>query len=125
MSSSINERAISMTSLTAEVSRRVAGWRPASTIVGGRRRGSAHVNRVLRHQWNPIGITMPDDEYSNYAGTVGRLLREGASTEEIAAFLASARERTGFERNKVDARADRRVATSLHGWYGREMRETE
>jgi hypothetical protein len=44
-----------------------------------KQRGRSHVNRVLRDDWNPIGWQVPEDEYAGYAGTVGRMLREGTS----------------------------------------------
>jgi hypothetical protein len=79
--------------------------------------GSEHINRVLHDDWNPIGFEMPADEYSTYAGTVGRLLREESSADDIAAFLGSARRRMGLEHQDVDVQTDRRIATSLGAWY--------
>ncbi|WP_028061841.1 hypothetical protein [Candidatus Solirubrobacter pratensis] len=87
--------------------------------------GRRHVNQILHDDWNPIGFELPDDEYSSYAATVGRLLREGAGADEVSAFLANAREHMGLQREDVDDRTDRRIATSLRAWYRDRMRERE
>jgi hypothetical protein len=87
--------------------------------------GRRHVNQILHDDWNPIGFELPDDEYSSYAGTVGRLLRERADVDEISAFLGSAREHMGLQRADVDDRTDERIATSLHAWYRDQMRERD
>jgi hypothetical protein len=79
--------------------------------------GRNYVNRVLHDDWNPIGFGMPDDEYSTYAGTVGRLLHEGRSVSEIASYLGSSREYMGLERRPEDDVVDERIAASLVTWY--------
>jgi hypothetical protein len=79
--------------------------------------GRAHINRVLRDDWNPIGVNVPDDEYSSYAGTVGRLLREHNTSEQIATFLGTAREAMGLPREEADDQTDREIARSLHASY--------
>ena len=55
-----------------------------------KRRGGAGVRRLLMEKWDPIGVAgVPEaaDEYDTYVGQVGRRLREGATAEEIAAYL--------------------------------------
>jgi hypothetical protein len=87
--------------------------------------GCAHVNRILHDDWNPIGVRVPDDEYSTYAGTLGRMLREGRSISEIASFLGSARDRMGLYQEPEDDRADQRIAASLVNWYAGERRDRD
>jgi hypothetical protein len=85
-----------------------------------KRSGRNYVNRVLHDDWNPIGFQMPDDEYSTYAGTVGRMLHERSSVADIAKYLGSARDCMGLRREPVDDLADERVAASLVRWYATE-----
>jgi hypothetical protein len=67
---------------------------------------------------HPIGTRVPANEYASYAGQVGRMLRERASTSDIAAHLAEARvESMG---TAADPEADAEVATLLVAWYERE-----
>jgi hypothetical protein len=83
--------------------------------------GQAHLTRVLREEWNPIGV---DDvlasEYGNYATRLGGLLREGVSVGEVAAYLEEAR--TGAMGLPADAEEDQRVAGIIHAWYLRARR---
>lgn len=73
------------------------------------------MNQILHDDWNPIGVgNMPADEYSSYAGTVGRLLGEGASAGAIAAYLGEAREYMGVD---ADADHDRVIADRLYDVY--------
>jgi hypothetical protein len=60
-------------------------------------------------------------EYAGYSGTLGRLLRAGASADELATFLGDAETHMGLAPNKD---LDRLVATKLIDWYGEEMRGT-
>ena len=60
-----------------------------------KRRGGAGVRRILMQEWDPIGvdgIPEPADEYDTYVGAVGRMLREGATDEELARYLVDIRE---------------------------------
>jgi hypothetical protein len=46
------------------------------------------VRRILRDDWNPIGIdALPDDEYDAYIGGVYRMLKSGAREEDLADHL--------------------------------------
>ena len=76
--------------------------------------GRNAVNVVLREEWNPIGVSVPPDEYSGYAGTVGRLLSEHESAAAVAAFLGTARAHIGLG---PDAAVDERVAERLVALY--------
>ena len=84
------------------------------------------VRRVLTEEWDPIGvreIASAADEYGAYVGRVGRMLHEGASTEEIAHYLRYVRiERMGLASQH---RPEEDVAATLVEWYGLEMRATE
>jgi hypothetical protein len=45
------------------------------------------IRQVLRHEWNPIGFPVPVDEYDSYIGTIHRMIKAGASTQELAVQL--------------------------------------
>jgi hypothetical protein len=86
--------------------------------------GQAHLTRLLREEWNPIGT--PDvlaSEYDSYATRLGGLLREGVSEDQLATFLTDAR--TGAMGLAADPDADRRVAALVHGWYLDARRDAE
>ena len=74
------------------------------------------LTRLLREQWNPLGSQdLPAEEYASYATRIGDLLREGVSTEELAAYLEEVRAGAlGLERHPEE---DRRVAAAVHDWY--------
>jgi hypothetical protein len=76
--------------------------------------GSEGVSVILSRDWNPIGVDWPD-EYSSYAGRVGRMLREGAGAEAIAAELGAAR--TDSMGLPAQPEADAAVAAALIAWY--------
>jgi len=83
-------------------------------------RGRYGLNRILLEDWNPIGVGVPDDEYSSYAGTVARMLREGAREEEIAAFLSkAATEHIGVSASPA---AERAAAAKCVAYFETEMR---
>jgi hypothetical protein len=47
------------------------------------------IARVLRDEWNPIGVSgLPADEYDSYVRGVYRLLANGADAHRVAAHLA-------------------------------------
>jgi hypothetical protein len=78
--------------------------------------GQAHLTRLLREEWNPIGYSdVPASEYDAYATRLGGILREGASEDEIADYLADVR--TGAMGLPAHPDDDRRVAASVHAWY--------
>ncbi len=78
--------------------------------------GQVHLSRLLREDWNPIGVDdVPANEYAGYATRLGGLLREGISEEELARFLEEAR--TGAMGLSADPDDDRRVAAIVHAWY--------
>jgi hypothetical protein len=78
--------------------------------------GQAHLTRLLREEWNPVGFNdVPASEYDSYATRLGGLLREGVSADQLAAFLAEAR--TGAMGLAAHPEEDRRVAALLHDWY--------
>src|SRR5271166_1646367 len=78
--------------------------------------GQVHLSRILREDWNPIGVDdVPASEYASYATRLGGLLREGVSEDQVAAFLADAR--TGAMGLPADPDDDSRVAAIVHAWY--------
>jgi hypothetical protein len=78
--------------------------------------GEGHLTLLLREDWNPIGTDdVPASEYASYATRLGGHLREGASEDQIAAFLSEAR--TGSMGLPARPDEDRRVAEAVHAWY--------
>ena len=45
------------------------------------------IRSVLVTDWNPIGFSVPGDEYDAYIGTIYRLIANQADDEEIARHL--------------------------------------
>jgi hypothetical protein len=73
--------------------------------------------------WDPIGVKdIPEaqGEYDGYAGTLGRMLHEGKSENELAAFLGEAESGMG---TGPRAEFDAFVAGKLLDWYAAAMRE--
>jgi hypothetical protein len=56
-------------------------------------RGREGLRELLLRRWDPIGAADlgADDEYDDYLDPVGRLLREEATADQIAAYLRSVR----------------------------------
>jgi hypothetical protein len=86
--------------------------------------GHRELYKLLMLWWDPIGVKdIPEAqrEYEGYAGRLGRMLREDADPEAIAAFLGDAETGMGLqprqERNEL-------VAAKLRSWYNEEMRTT-
>lgn len=80
-----------------------------------KREGRDDLNALLVTEWNPIGTRVPANEYSTYAGHIGRLLHERSPEADIAAYLHSVRtERMGLS---PDHNSDRRVASQVLAWY--------
>lgn len=78
--------------------------------------GQVHLTRLLREDWNPIGVEdVPASEYASYATRLGGLLREQISEDQVAAFLADAR--TGAMGLPAHPEDDRRAAALVHAWY--------
>ena len=50
------------------------------------RRWRARIREVLNTDWDPIG-GCPEDEYDVYVGKIAAMLRDGASDEELIAYL--------------------------------------
>jgi hypothetical protein len=85
-------------------------------------RGHQELYRLLLLWWDPIDVKdVPEaqSEYTGYSGTLGRLLRESASADELATFLGDAETQMGLAPNND---LDMLVATKLIDWYGEEMR---
>ena len=93
-----------------------------------KKRGGAGVRKLLMERWDPIGVgDMPEaaDEYDSYVGTVGRMLREGATPEELSAYLTQVRTETmGLDHPDIKVR-EAEVSALLVEWYEIEMRTLE
>ena len=91
-----------------------------------KRTGARGVRELLLFEWDPIGVGASvrrgewvADEYDAYVGQVGRLLREGATKQDIAVYLESVeREQMGLV---GDIESALPVAEQLLAWYEREM----
>lgn len=71
------------------------------------------LNLLLWALWNPIGASMPLDEYETYVPPIWNLLVMDASVEEIAAELRR------IEQDQFDSGGDsnRAVAERLKDWW--------
>jgi hypothetical protein len=85
--------------------------------------GHRELYRLLMLWWDPIDVKdVPEaqGEYSGYAGTIGRMLREGAAKGELAAFLGEAETHMGIAPN---VELNTLVATKLLDWYEETTRD--
>jgi hypothetical protein len=91
-----------------------------------KRRGGAGLRRLLMDEWDPIGVrAIPEaaDEYDSYVGVVGRMLREGATHDELEAYLTDMRENyMGLGPSATGRERDSAVADRLLEWFDQEMR---
>lgn len=79
-----------------------------------KRQGEEELRLILWAAWDPIG-RVPRDEYHAYAPPLASLLRQGATVDEVAAFLARTRTETmGLPANPEK---DREVASTIRDWY--------
>jgi hypothetical protein len=86
-----------------------------------KREGAAELNELLLSEWDPIGVgDVPEarNEYSSYAGSLARLLREGADVEALQAELSSALDHMGLE---PSGEREGRVAERIASWYADSM----
>lgn len=71
----------------------------------------AQVDAVLWNNWNPIGCSVPEDEYTTYAGQIVRMLMEGKPREEVVSYLCQAYEQVRGE--KTDGFGERLVVDKI------------
>jgi hypothetical protein len=94
-----------------------------------KRRGGAGVRRLLMEEWDPVGVAgIPEavDEYDSYVGVVGQKLREGATADQIGAYLADISENhMGLGATAASRERDQAVARQLVTWYREEMQAAE
>jgi len=79
--------------------------------------GGQELRRLLIDAWDPIGVKgSPEgaDEYDSYRSELVRLLREGASAQQLAECLSAAQERMGAPRPPESLLP---VADALLTWY--------
>jgi len=48
---------------------------------------TAAIRKILRHDWDPIGCGVPEDEYDSYVWPVYALLIRNAGRDEVTAYL--------------------------------------
>jgi hypothetical protein len=73
------------------------------------------VREVLFREWDPIGVNDTEecnDEYDSYAGTICRLLREGADERKLASHLSEL-QRVSMGLSSIDEEVNRAVAKRL------------
>lgn len=84
-----------------------------------KRNGGRELRDLLLIWWDPIGVYgVPEatSEYDSYAGTVGRLLRDGAREAEITDFLRD------VENTRITLAGDAPNASrKVTEWYDRVM----
>jgi hypothetical protein len=76
----------------------------------------ARVREILMRDWDPIGISgdAPSDEYDTYAAKAHAMLMDGATVEEIAAYLLHiATENMGLTDHAQQAQRAGRAAEAL------------
>ena len=80
-----------------------------------KRVGERELRRLVMEEWDPFHVSDrgPEafGEYDSYLGQIARRLREGASAEEIASYLATARE--NMDPDPADLHASERIVE----WY--------
>jgi hypothetical protein len=82
-----------------------------------KRQGATELNELLLAHWDPIGVGhVPEarSEYSGYAGSIARLLREGADAATVEVELNSALDHMGLQPSGT---RERHVADQIVAWY--------
>ena len=86
-----------------------------------KRSGARELRRILMEEWDPIGVRgMPEaaDEYDMYLGQVGRRLHDGATVDEIGAYLTWVEDdRMGFGPSAARRARNQALAARLCAWY--------
>lgn len=86
-----------------------------------KRTGARELRRILMEEWDPIGVAdIPEaaDEYDSYLGQIARRLREGASADEVAAFLHEVETVTMGLGSSAEARSrNEALAVRLREWH--------
>jgi hypothetical protein len=81
-----------------------------------RQRGERELSLILWAARDPIGCGVPPDEYTSYAPTIGRMLREGVRPSDIAKHLQEIR-RARMEVPQPHPTADEDAADKIDSWY--------
>jgi hypothetical protein len=86
-----------------------------------KRSGARELRRILIEEWDPIhirGVPEAADEYDTYLGPIASRLREGASAEDVAAFLNDVEEtQMGLGASAAARRRNQILAARLRSWY--------
>jgi len=80
--------------------------------------------RDLWCEWDPIGVTVdpdwPRDEYDNYLKPTLRLLKSGASNQEVVAYLTNViGEHMGLGQKGIENSNPSLFAEKLRDWFER------
>jgi hypothetical protein len=79
--------------------------------------GTPELRAILLADWDPLQVgdaAQAQDEYDDYVGVLGRLLRDGADTKAIADYLTSCERGFGFLTRPDQLTG---VATRIASWY--------
>jgi hypothetical protein len=86
-----------------------------------KRSGTRELRQILIEEWDPIhvrGVPEAADEYDTYLGQIASRLREGASAEDVAAFLNDVEEtQMGLGASAAARRRNQTLAARLRSWY--------
>jgi hypothetical protein len=86
-----------------------------------KRSGARELRQRLIEEWDPIhvrGVPEAADEYDTYLGQIASRLREGATAEDVAAFLNDVEEvQMGLGASAAARRRNQALAARLLSWY--------
>jgi hypothetical protein len=86
-----------------------------------KRPGARELRQLLMEEWDPIhvrGVPEAADEYDTYLGQIASRLREGATADDVAAFLNDVEEvRMGLGASVASRERNRALAARLRSWY--------
>ena len=72
------------------------------------------IRKILMSEWDPIGCGVPDDEYDSYIPRIYRLIQEGNTVDQLAAYLYKLETISmGLQGGEKVMEMDRQVAKSL------------
>ena len=86
-----------------------------------KRSGARELRQLLMDEWDPIhvrGVPEAADEYDAYLGRIASRLREGATVDDVAAFLNDVEEvQMGLGDSPIARQRNQALAVRLHSWY--------
>ena len=90
------------------------------------RSGAEQLSRILRKEWDPLGLRNAPEaasKYDAYLGQIASRLSAGASPEDIAAFLGDVEKvRMGLAPSAATRKRNEALAARLRVWYDKAIR---